>query len=117
LTNLFRYILLPEEVVPMPVSGDLYTFNDENISRSPTGIGVYALYEGKELSYIGKAEGQGGIRERLQAHKRGDAGPCTQVATAYRRELHHNPSAREIDLLEEYKRTYGKLPRCNERVG
>lgn len=27
------------------------------------------------------------------------------------------PIARERELLEEHKRLYGKLPRCNERIG
>jgi len=101
----------------MPISGDLFTLSEENISKSPTGIGVYALYEGDELIYIGKAEGEGGIRERLQAHKRGDEGSCTQKASDYRRELHNNPSAREIALLGEYKKGHGDLPRCNQRLG
>jgi len=101
----------------MTISGELYSFTDENIDRSPTGIGVYALYGVGELIYIGKAEGQGGIRERLRAHNRGDEGTCTKGASSYRREVCSDPSVREVQLLEEYKRGYRKLPRCNERVG
>lgn len=101
----------------MPISGDLYTFSDENIARSPTDKGVYSLQEGNETIYIGKADGENGIRERLQAHKRGDDGECTQQATAYRREVCSNPSSRETELLEEYNVINGRLPRCNERIG
>jgi len=99
----------------MPISGNRYKFTDENIGKSPTGIGVYALYDGNELIYIGKAEGENGIRARLQAHKRGDEGSCTKKATAYRRELHSEPSQREAELLLEYYEAQGELPRCNER--
>lgn len=101
----------------MSISGELYPFTDKNVDGSPTGIGVYALYDVGESIYIGKAEGQGGIRERLRAHKRGDEGTCTKGTSDYRREVCSDPSAREVQLLEEYKRDYGKLPRCNERVG
>ncbi len=98
----------------MTISDDWYTFSDENIGRSPTGDGIYALYDGEETIYIGKGEGENGIRARLQAHKRGDEGTCTQQATTYRREVLDNPSARETELLQEYKRIHGKLPRCND---
>jgi hypothetical protein len=98
----------------MPVSGDLYAFTEENIDKSPTDKGVYSLHQGDETTYIGKGDGENGIRERLQAHKRGDEGPCTQRATAYRREVCNDPESRERELLLEYRRAYGKLPRCNE---
>jgi len=101
----------------MTISGAKYKFTNKSIANAPMYIGVYALYDGNTTIYIGKAEGEGGIRNRLQAHKRGDMGRCTQRATAYRCEYSKNPSAREIELLEGYLRTYGKLPRCNERIG
>ena len=101
----------------MPIRGNLYRFTDTNICNSPTDTGVYALYERGELIYIGKGDGKGGIRARLQSHKRGDEGRCTQPATSYRRERSSNPSAREIYLQEEYLERCGRLPRCNDRIG
>jgi hypothetical protein len=101
----------------MPIRGKLYRFTDTNISNSPTDIGVYALYERGELIYIGKGDGKGGIRSRLRSHKRGDEGRCTQRATSYRRERCSDPSAREVYLQEEYLKRYGRLPRCNDRIG
>jgi hypothetical protein len=98
----------------MPVSGDLYTFSQENVDRAPTSKGVYSLHQGEEITYIGKGDGANGIRERLQRHKRGDEGRCTQQATAYRREVCNDPASRERELLLEYRRAHGKLPRCNE---
>ena len=98
----------------MPVSGDLYTFNQENVDRAPTSDGVYSLHQGGEITYIGKGEGENGIRARLQAHIRGDEGRCTQQAEKYRREVCGNPTTRERELLQEYQQAHGKLPRCNE---
>lgn len=98
----------------MAISGDKYTFTQENVDRSPTGKGVYALYDESVTIYIGKGAGENGIRERLQAHKRGDEGSCTEDASHYRREVCSNPSTRETEELEAYKEANDKLPRCND---
>ncbi len=103
----------------MAITGDRYEFTDENMGRSPEMAGVYALYDGDETIYIGRAQGDTTtIRSRLQAHKRGDEGTCTIDATHYRREPTESAVRRETELLEEYKRNNGgRLPRCNKRVG
>ncbi len=54
----------------MNISGDLHEFSQRNVSKAPIGKGVYSLHKAGETIYIGKAEGEGGIRERLQAHMR-----------------------------------------------
>ena len=80
----------------MPITGELYTFNETNIARVPDEAGVYALYDGTELIYIGRARGTSEtIRTRLRSHYNGDEGPCTQAATAYRREVTSSPVERE----------------------
>lgn len=98
----------------MAISGDRYSFTQENVDKSPTTAGVYALYDDGETIYIGKGDGENGIRERLQSHKRGDEGSCTQNASHYRRETCTNPRTRERELLQEYQSANGRLPRCNE---
>lgn len=98
----------------MALSGSKYDFTQENVDKSPTESGVYALYDDDGTIYIGKGDGENGIRERLQAHKRGDEGDCTKNASYYRRETCSNPKAREKKLLEEYKEAHDKLPRCND---
>jgi len=99
------------------MSGDRYDFTDENVSRSPQTHGVYQLEEGAEITYIGRAWGTDvTIRSRLQAHKRGDEGRCTQVAKSYRREETEAAVSRERELLEEYENSHGgNRPKCNER--
>ena len=98
----------------MAISGDKYTFTQENVDMSPTDGGVYALYDWDETIYIGRGDGENGIRDRLQSHKRGDEGKCTQGASDYRREPCTNPKTRERELLQEYKNANGVLPRCND---
>jgi excinuclease UvrABC nuclease subunit len=98
----------------MSISVKKYSFTQDNVDKSPTKKGVYALYEENVIIYIGKGDGENGIRGRLQAHKRGDEGSCTKNASHYRREVCSNPTTKEKELLQEYKNAKGKLPRCNE---
>lgn len=84
----------------------------------PEEHGVYVLYEGQELIYIGRAAGVGvTLKSRLTSHNGGYEGPCTQRATSFCYEACHNSPAREVELLEWYKGKFGRLPRCNERIG
>ena len=100
------------------MSNDTYAFNEKNVNIAPDVQGIYELYDGAELIYIGRADGRTiTIRSRLQSHYRGDEGPCTQGATAYARYEHADPKAEEVRLLNAYKARYGRLPRCNTRVG
>jgi hypothetical protein len=95
---------------------DTYDFTPENINNAPDAHGVYVLLEHGSIIYIGRAAGDGvTICSRLQDHYRGDEG--TQHATQYRREVSSNPVLREFELLTEFKRRYGRLPRCNQRIG
>lgn len=100
----------------MPIVGDRYAFTKEDVDKSPDEKGVYALYDGNVLIYYGRASG---TRLRL-----GRASKATSVATkavahnrrrTYRREVNSRPVAREAELLAEFEKTYGRLPRCNER--
>lgn len=95
-----------------------YTFSQDNVDKAPNEHGVYKLYQGDELIYIGRAVGIGvTMRTRLQCHFRGDEGPCTRQATTYERLACADPSAVEAQLLSEFRRLTGRLPRCNARVG
>ena len=100
----------------MPISDGKYPFTQNNVDLSPTAIGVYALYDDSETIYIGKGDGENGIRARLQSHKRGDEGSCTQFASHYRREISRYPTMREKELLQEYLQENKKLPRCNDVI-
>ncbi len=102
----------------MPISGSTYNFTQDNVDRAPDEAGVYALYNNAVLIYVGRAQGGSvTIRSRLQDHYAGRDGECTQGATTYARETTTRPVARERELLEEYERQHGRLPRCNSRIG
>jgi len=94
-----------------------YVFTQDNIDKSPTDGGIYALYDGNITIYIGKGDGVDGIRARLQAHKRGDEGNCTKRATHYYVEVCSNPQSRARAELQAYRQAYdGRRPRCNNII-
>ena len=102
----------------MPIAGDTYPFTEKNVNSAPVEAGVYALYDGHEIIYYGRATGDSvTIRSRLQDHHAGREGYCNQQATDYKRETTTRPVSREKELLEEYEEINQKLPRCNERIG
>lgn len=100
----------------MQISGDLKEFSTENIDQAPDKPGVYALYVGVNLIYIGRAEGGLGtttLRARLKGHYEGQHGRFTKQATHYRCEVNPDPITRERELLKEYEGLHGRVPKCN----
>ena len=88
------------------------------IAGAPDDAGVYALWDGEELIYYGRADGKGAgdgptIRSRLMDHYQGRVDAQTKRATHYGWELCKDPVARELELLREHQRQFGKLPRLN----
>lgn len=98
----------------MPITKTLHPFTDQEIDNAPDSQGVYALYEGKEATYYGSSDVS--IRDRLRAHKSGNEGRCTQGAAEFNSEYAADPLAREKELLEDHKRVFGKLPKCNALI-
>jgi hypothetical protein len=105
----------PQPGVSVPILGDTsHDFTDQEIAAVPASPGVYELGSAKGVVYYGSSETN--IRDRLQRHKRGDEGPCTQGALYFRTEialLGSSPLQRERELLTEYYFQYGRLPECN----
>ena len=99
----------------MPINSDRYAFTPENIELAPNDAGVYQLEDAGGITYIGRAAGRTvTIHSRLRDHQSGREGPCTQVATHYRREVTNQAADREEKLLEEHLRQHRRLPRCND---
>jgi hypothetical protein len=87
-----------------------YKFNRIVLAGAPSEPGVYALWQGEELIYYGRASGSGAtIRARLMEHYQNRV-----EATHYSWEISREPVARENELLREYQETFGRLPRLNE---
>ena len=79
------------------------------VSGAPPDPGVFALWEGEELIYYGRAHDiQACLREHLAREH-----PCTIRATHYGWEIASSPAMREAELLGEFRRANGRLPRCN----
>ncbi len=95
-----------------------YSFTSDNLDKAPNKGGVYALYRGEELVYIGRAKGgETTIQSRLKDHFSGREGPGTQMATTYSRQVTTRPVTREKELLKSFEKTFGTLPRYNQRLG
>ena len=97
----------------MPIASPPYALNATMVNGAPPDPGVYALWENEELIYYGHAVGGAAtIQSCLRGHlDRRD--PCTSSATHYGWEITSHPTAREAELLHEYERARGRLPRCN----
>ena len=54
--------------VEMVFSGDVFRFAEDSIYTAPAREGIYALYQGNELIYIGIADNGDTIRSRVQHH-------------------------------------------------
>ena len=85
------------------------------MDQAPASPGVYLLYRGHRLIYIGLAAAGATIRERLRYHLRGAGGACTRSAT----EFDYEASAEPLALYHHYVAVYldatgGQLPDCSE---
>jgi hypothetical protein len=101
----------------MPIASPRYALNLSMVAGAPPDPGVYALWEEEELIYFGRAQGGATtIQSRLREHLDGTAHACTAGATHYGWEITSNGRAREAELLREYEKSHGRLPRCNARA-
>lgn len=89
----------------MPEPSRRYRFARLAVLGAPLEAGVYALWDGDELIYYGRAAS---IRERLLEHL--ERGPA---ASHYSWEVCADPAAREAELMREFERQHGRRPRGN----
>lgn len=97
----------------MPISGPRYTYTRFIAEGAPETRGLYALWKEEELVYLGLAASGATIRSLLLEHLAGTRFPSAAGATHYSWELSLQPAARELELLREFRRQFGRLPRCN----
>ena len=93
-------------------------FVDSMVSSVSQSAGVYFLFYERELIYIGGSDGGmfSGIRSRLLSHLAGNEGSCTRYADEFSYEQNELGKERERQLLTQYKRLYGRLPKCNDVI-
>jgi hypothetical protein len=95
-----------------PEPSQRYKFTRIVLLGAPEEAGVYALWEGDELVYYGRAAGRDDgatIRSSLLAHLE------RTRATHYSWEVCPDPATREAELLRDYQRAYGRAPRENDK--
>jgi hypothetical protein len=80
------------------------------VSGAPRDLGVYLLYRGEDVIYIGRAAS---IQSRLLEHLDGTVCECSRQATHYSWEIVLQPRVRELELLQEQRDRAGTLPPCN----
>ncbi len=97
----------------MPISGPAYRFEQRIIIGAPVAEGIYALWSREEMIYVGSAASGTTIKAQLLEHFAG-RNPCTAHATHYTWELSLRPTAREAQVLNDFKEAFGRVPLCNE---
>lgn len=97
----------------MPIAGPRYRFNASMVDGAPEERGVYGLWDGEDLIFVGRSRGALTIQHALREHLSGDACPCTSRATHYAWELCFEPAEREAELLAAFKAQFRRMPRCN----
>jgi len=91
------------------------TLTEAGVADSPAVPGVYLLYRGNELTYIGVAEQGDGIRASLKNHHSGACAGCPRQATSFAYELTHHPRRRHRQHLSAHRERHGgRVPPCNE---
>lgn len=103
-----------KEAVSTRRVGEHLPFHSRNIAEAPAAPGVYLLYRGHRLIYIGLAAFGATIRQALRHHLSGAGGRCTHSATEFDYECAADP----IGLYRHYLAVYldatgGLLPDCN----
>jgi len=95
----------------MPVKSRRHRFTTWQISGAPAATGVYLLWEGDEVIYIGATRGDASIRSRLQDHYARRTAP--HDATHFTWEITSLPREREAELIAQFHVANSRLPRCN----
>ena len=75
--------------------------------------GVYVLYDKNfDAIYIGESENlQKEFTKYVNTNFEND--PCKQKTHTYQRTFVENPKEQKRQLLDDFKKSYGKLPCCN----
>jgi hypothetical protein len=96
----------------MPLPEKKWAFTRTNLEFAPDDPGVFVLWDGEEVIYIGRAT-RSTIKAELLAHQDGTHGDCTMRASHYSWEITMLSEARETALLAEFRAQFSRPPRCN----
>jgi hypothetical protein len=93
----------------MPISLPRQRFSAWSIAGAVARSGVYVLWQGDEVVYVGRAVAS--MRERLMEHYTRQAKPWD--ATHFGVLACERPAERESELLRAVRQAIGRLPRYN----
>jgi hypothetical protein len=99
----------------MPIEQPLHRFLSVLVFTAPDREGLYALWQGADMIYLGCASGTATIKSCLTLHLNGH-NPCTENATHFSFEPAAHPAAREAQILAQFQARHGHLPRCNAKA-
>jgi hypothetical protein len=94
----------------------LWPFTLTMLEYAPDNSGVYLLWDGDEIIYIGRAQGEQSVKTCLLAHRSGSLGECTKRATHYSWVISVWPSVVEAQLIGQFHQKYGREPRCHNKA-
>lgn len=104
-----------KQAAPAARLGEHVPLDAHGVAAAPASPGVYLLYRGHRLIYIGLATANATIRQCLGHHLRGGGGPCTQSAAEFDYETSRDPLPLYRHYLAVYLHTTGGLlPDCND---
>jgi hypothetical protein len=87
-----------------------WRFTPDAIEAIPEAAGVFAFFsESGQLILLGSATKS--LRAIFLSHWKGYEGGSTCGAAFVGWELHNVPLTREAELVQQYARTYGRIPR------
>jgi len=97
----------------MSIASLRWRFDAETLRDVPEGPGVFTLWSGSDLVYIGRTEGSASLRELLKACLAPVRERDLRV-THFTWEVTVTPKTRAGDLLDSHLAKHGRLPRYNE---
>ena len=93
-----------------------YAFSRQMLEHAPEEPGIYGLFDGDELIYLGRAsDREHSIKACLLAHQDGARGECTMRARTYTWEITVWPAEREAAVLAYFRERHRREPRCQAR--
>ncbi len=93
-----------------------YLFTRMAVEHAPEEAGIYGLFDGEELIYVGRASREHTIQQCLLRHQDGAHGECTMKATRYTWEISTSPALRETEVIEKYRQKHQREPRCQAKA-
>ena len=94
-----------------------YAFSRRMLEHAPEEAGIYGLFDGEELIYLGRAADRAGsIKACLLAHQDGARGECTMRAATYTWEITLWPAEREAAVLAQFRARHQREPRCQAKA-